>query len=349
MAVNVSATNTGTQKVGGATAETASLTAGSLNADLVASTDVSGSRWAVLQVTGTFSGTLTFQGSNDNTNFVSLVGVNTAQTAPAGVVSTTTVGVYAIPLGIKYFRVRMTAYTSGTATGTLELFSTPSAVPWAATQITGNLADSIADSGNPLKVGGKYNATNPTYSDGARADLQIGSRGSLRVELFGSGSATAVGSATAASDAIATSVGLLNAAAYGHGFNGTTWDRNRTGKQVASVIGKLAVTTGIGSMTALSAVTSTGAGTALDLGAAYGKFALQVKHTGSPATVIVTIEGSVNGTDYMTIGTWTAVSQANGDIIFVTDKPCAYVRANLTTLTGGTAPTVTATLASAVG
>jgi hypothetical protein len=43
----------------------------------------------------------------------------------------------------------------------------------------GAIADNAADSGNPLKVGGKYNATAPTYDDGDRGDAQLDSRGNL--------------------------------------------------------------------------------------------------------------------------------------------------------------------------
>jgi hypothetical protein len=43
----------------------------------------------------------------------------------------------------------------------------------------GAIAENAADSGNPLKVGGKYNATAPTYDDGDRGDAQLDSRGNL--------------------------------------------------------------------------------------------------------------------------------------------------------------------------
>jgi hypothetical protein len=45
----------------------------------------------------------------------------------------------------------------------------------------GNVADNGADSGNPVKVGGKYNASAPTYADGDRADLQTTVNGFLKV------------------------------------------------------------------------------------------------------------------------------------------------------------------------
>jgi hypothetical protein len=47
--------------------------------------------------------------------------------------------------------------------------------------VTGNVAHGSADSGNPVKVGGVYNAVAPSLLNGQRADLQFDSTGSLRV------------------------------------------------------------------------------------------------------------------------------------------------------------------------
>ena len=37
-------------------------------------------------------------------------------------------------------------------------------------QVVGNIAAGVADSGNPVKTGGKYNASAPTLVDGQRGD-----------------------------------------------------------------------------------------------------------------------------------------------------------------------------------
>ena len=92
----------------------------------------------------------------------------------------------------------------------------------------------------------------------------------------------------------------------------------------------------------LAAVTGTGAGTAADLGVARGKFGLQVSHTGDPTAVIVDLEGSIDGTNWFALGTWDEASVNSGDIVFITDKPVTQIRGNLTTLTGGTTPPVSA-------
>jgi hypothetical protein len=46
---------------------------------------------------------------------------------------------------------------------------------------TGNVASGATDSGNPVKVGGKYNSTPISLTNGQRGDLQVNSRGELYV------------------------------------------------------------------------------------------------------------------------------------------------------------------------
>ena len=112
----------------GDSAEQASLSAGVLNADLVPSTDVSAYKWLSIHITGTYSGTLSFQGSNDGVNFVAIPLLSHNQTNGTFATSTTSTGiVYHGPVFFKYVRIRMTSYTSGTATGTLELYTSPTA------------------------------------------------------------------------------------------------------------------------------------------------------------------------------------------------------------------------------
>lgn len=49
--------------------------------------------------------------------------------------------------------------------------------------VLGSVASGSADSGAPVKVGGKYNSIAPTFSDGQRGDLQITVSGFLKTEL----------------------------------------------------------------------------------------------------------------------------------------------------------------------
>lgn len=50
--------------------------------------------------------------------------------------------------------------------------------PWST---VGNVASGASDSGNPIKVGGVFNTTPPTFTTGQRGDIQISSRGSITV------------------------------------------------------------------------------------------------------------------------------------------------------------------------
>src|SRR6476469_67770 len=58
---------------------------------------------------------------------------------------------------------------------------------WNVTTLTtltgGGVASGSADSGNPLKVGGKYNSTPITLTDGNRGDVQLDANGYLKVNV----------------------------------------------------------------------------------------------------------------------------------------------------------------------
>jgi hypothetical protein len=62
----------------------------------------------------------------------------------------------------------------------------------------------------------------------------------------------------------------------------------------------------------------------------------------------VNLEGSLDGQNWTTIGSWSLVDgQTSGQTVWSTGMAAAYTRANLTTLTGGTNPTVTAIVGAA--
>lgn len=103
--------------------EMTGLTAGSLNADLLSSTDVSNFQEFIIQVTGTWVGTVTVQGSNDNSTFSNATYESAGSGASTQSSTFTANGTYRILRKSRYLRLRMTAYTSGTANAVMEMYS----------------------------------------------------------------------------------------------------------------------------------------------------------------------------------------------------------------------------------
>lgn len=93
---------------------------------------------------------------------------------------------------------------------------------------------------------------------------------------------------------------------------------------------------GLAQVTSLSAATAIGAGAAVDCEGARA-YALDVRVTGAPTSVTVALEGTIDGANWGSIGSVTAAG-----LTWYVDKPVVRVRANLTVLSGGTAPAVTA-------
>jgi len=91
----------------------------------------------------------------------------------------------------------------------------------------GNAASGASDAGNPVKVGGRYNVTPPTLSDGARGDAQLGARGSLNVQLKVADGSAAISSTANPADASSNTTTTLNSSAYLMNYNGASWDRAR--------------------------------------------------------------------------------------------------------------------------
>lgn len=90
----------------------------------VASTDVSNYRSVSVHQTSTGgSSTTTFQGSNDNTNWVSVALAQPSNTLSSPAISTTGTGIFSGPIAFRYFRLSITGIASGTTAGTVEFFS----------------------------------------------------------------------------------------------------------------------------------------------------------------------------------------------------------------------------------
>jgi hypothetical protein len=95
----------------------------------------------------------------------------------------------------------------------------------------------------------------------------------------------------------------------------------------------------------LDAATAAGPGAVLDLGRVESEFTLAVFTTGSPSTCNVVLQGSHDGENWAGISGPASVGLNNSNSGFLV----RYVRADCTALSGGTSPTVTATIAAAGG
>lgn len=128
----------------------------------------------------------------------------------------------------------------------------------------GNVASGSADTGAPVKVGGIYNSTLPTFTNGLRGDLQIGTRGSVDETLMSANSVTPIGSGTAG-DALSNQNGL-STLSQNQIFNGTTFDLSRSIQGINGTgLGVTAVEQGGASFSNITTATTTtvksGAGT----------------------------------------------------------------------------------------
>jgi hypothetical protein len=96
-----------------------SFTNGTLAAlDAVVGTNIEASDHVIVQVTGTWVGTITFEISVNGTDYVSQACKKSAEVNLTTLATTRTDNGIAglTTIGVPWFRVRMTAYTSGTAT-----------------------------------------------------------------------------------------------------------------------------------------------------------------------------------------------------------------------------------------
>lgn len=103
--------------------------------------------------------------------------------------------------------------------------------------VVGNVASGGTDSGNPVSVAGVFHSATPTFTDGQRAELQVGSRGSLAITLFGNNSSTATPSIAASADALSAATIGVTGTGLNEVYNGTTWDRLREAVNGASTTG----------------------------------------------------------------------------------------------------------------
>jgi hypothetical protein len=120
----------------------------------------------VVQMTGTWAGTQTFEISNDSTTWSSVAGWAVAGAATP-ITTVTANGHWVFPCVGRYFRVRFSAYTSGNAVAVGVLKNQPAFFPASSPNIAANssininqigagaiVAEDTASTANPLIIGG---------------------------------------------------------------------------------------------------------------------------------------------------------------------------------------------------
>jgi hypothetical protein len=145
---------------------------------------VEGFNSATVQITGTWSGQLAFEGTVNDSEWFALIGVS----VPDGVVtsSVSNNGQWRMDVaGLLKMRVRSAVINSSGAVVAIRCVSgsyTKSDLS-SISEITGDVASGATDSGNPVKVGGVYNSTPPTLTTGQRGDLQVDVNGNTLESL----------------------------------------------------------------------------------------------------------------------------------------------------------------------
>lgn len=117
---NITVTPSGSQIVEGKTLHL-SGTGNAINTNIIDVIDVSAYDTIIIHNTGTYNITAQAQFSNDGTNFVAVLGQSLLSAGAASITVSATNTIYKVPVSGRYFRYRITAYTSGTITSNLSI------------------------------------------------------------------------------------------------------------------------------------------------------------------------------------------------------------------------------------
>lgn len=265
---------TGTAAVAGTFTEQASLTAGSLNADFVPSTDVSAYKWISVQIVAIGSLTVNWQGSNNNVDFVSIQLANVGSQSNNLSNTANSTGIYQGPLSFRYFRARITSYGSGTVTGVADFYTVP-------TQL------------NTMGVGAQQIGTWTVGSNSATGSA-VPANGHYMAYRNSAGNLTGLNGDATDSDGKSTNgTGVLEVLSLAAGFNGTTFDRQRHNTSAALIA---AGTTSTQSAIALTTYNAAKLTLVINIASA------------TAATLTVTVSGTTSTSYVYTLGASTALA-----------------------------------------
>lgn len=219
--------------------------------------DVGGYAALTLQITITGTATVTFEVSADGTTY-NVTSGKVVRTATTSTIATATELMVFTFSGAKFFKARVSAYTSGTITvqgyasqlpyvqiddmyaaGSVDTNLTSTRMPlvsnynllfdgtnWVRQRVA-QTADGLANQSNPASTASFLMGFNGSTWDRVKSV----NTGQLRTTLYSStGLEPTVSNSFGSSDGLSTSVNLLGVGQYGFGFAGQSWDRIRVGK-----------------------------------------------------------------------------------------------------------------------
>ena len=166
-----------------------SATTGSLTTTSSVSRAVTGYGSVVIGISGTYTGAFVAEGSDDggsNYNYtLPMARLDGGATELAtGSLTDTTRGWRVPTAGLTNVRFRATTLASGSAS----IRITPTAAAAVGVQhVGGQVASGATDAGNPVKVGGVYNSSLPTLTNGQRGDVQLDASGRQLTASIGLG------------------------------------------------------------------------------------------------------------------------------------------------------------------
>jgi hypothetical protein len=221
--------------------------------------DTAGYAAVVVQLTGTWVGTVTFQESNDNSNWGSVTG----GTAGGGISSTASSNVvFRFFSGARYVRVNVTSYTSGTVTAAVTLRAAvpafanvnvvqgngTSTATWGAV-LNGRTSGGLTKS--RIQSAATTNATSAKASAGQVYLVSVGNNGASDawLKLYDKASSPTVGTDTPVWSAyvpkgtareVTTDIGLVFSSGIAYAITGGAADTDTTAvaaNQVTGVIG----------------------------------------------------------------------------------------------------------------
>jgi hypothetical protein len=241
-----------------------------------------------LQITGTWTATVSFQASNDDTNYNSILAFPIGTVNGAATTSTTATGAWVIPVTARWIRIRTTSYTSGTTAGVVVTRDRPTDMPTTQVSLGANQSINFVQlNGNTVSTG------NGTSGTGVlRVALASDQTTNTNPLLVGGTGATSIGKAE---DAAAAS-GDTGVPVFGVRRDAATASASAAADYSEVTVNRFGALYNTGIRTAMRSYSATGnvtvAASATDVAAIFGNVTTTVQVTKIKVTGIQTTTGT---------------------------------------------------------